>query len=69
VLGLAIGTALLVPLIALISNLLRGFALEPVGPVTVISVGVVLFIVSTFASIVPAMRASTVDPVSVLRAD
>jgi ABC-type antimicrobial peptide transport system permease subunit len=69
VLGLAIGTALLVPLIALISNLLRGFALEPVAPVTVISVGVVLFIVSTFASIVPAMRASTVDPVSVLRAD
>ena len=37
-LGLAIGTVLLVPLMALISNVLRGFALEPVAPMTLVSV-------------------------------
>jgi len=59
----------LVPLMAVISNVLRGFALEPVEPVTLVSVGLVLFAVSAVASVVPAMRAATVDPVSVLRAD
>ncbi len=69
VLGLAIGTVLLVPLMALISNVLRGFALEPVAPLTLVSVGSVLFTVSAIASFVPATRAATVDPVSVLRTD
>ena len=69
VLGLAIGTVLLVPLMALISNVLRGFALEPVAPLTLVSVGSVLFTVSAVASFVPATRAATVDPVSVLRTD
>ena len=68
-LGLGIGTVLLVPLIALISNVLRGFAFEPVSPMTLVPVGLVLFAVSAAASVVPATRAATVDPVSVLRAD
>ncbi|MCH7530619.1 MAG: ABC transporter permease [Gemmatimonadetes bacterium] len=69
VLGLAIGTVLLVPLMAVISNVLRGFGLEPVAPLTLVYVGLVLFTVSAVASVVPATRAATVDPVSVLRAD
>ncbi len=68
-LGLAIGTVILVPLMALISNVLRGFALEPVRPTTLVSVGLVLLAVSALASVVPATRAATVDPVSVLRSD
>jgi ABC-type antimicrobial peptide transport system permease subunit len=68
-LGLAIGTVLLVPLMTLISNVLRGFALEPVRPATLVSVGFVLLAVSTVAHVVPATRAATVDPVSVLRSD
>jgi putative ABC transport system permease protein len=68
-LGLAIGTVLLVPLMALVSNVLRGFALEPVRPATLVSVGLVLLTVSAIASVVPATRAATVDPVSVLRSD
>jgi ABC-type antimicrobial peptide transport system permease subunit len=68
-LGLAIGTVILVPLMALISNVLRGFGLEPVRPTTLVSVWLVLLAVSALASIVPATRAATVDPVSVLRSD
>lgn len=69
VLGLAIGTVLLVPLMVLISNVLRGFSFEAVSPMTLVPVVLVLFAVSAVASVVPATRAATVDPVSFLRAD
>ena len=69
VLGLAIGTVLLVPLMVLISNVLRGFSFEAVSPMTLVPVVLVLFAVSAVASVVPATRAATVDPVSVLQAD
>ena len=69
VLGLAIGTVLLVPLMVLISNVLRGFSFEAVSPMTLVPVVLVLFAVSAVASVVPATRAVTVDPVSVLQAD
>jgi ABC-type lipoprotein release transport system permease subunit len=68
-LGLAIGTVLLVLLMVLISNVLRGLALELVRPATLLSVELVLLAVSTVANVVPATRAATVDPVSVLRSD
>ena len=38
-------------------------------PATLVSVGLVLLTVSAIASVVPATRAATVDPVSVLRSD
>jgi predicted lysophospholipase L1 biosynthesis ABC-type transport system permease subunit len=68
-LGLVIGTVLLVLLMALISNVLRGLALESIRPATLVSVGFVLLAVSTVANVVPATRAVTVDPVSVLRSE
>jgi len=67
--GLALGGVLLVPLLAVIYNALRGFAVDPVSPVMLVWVVLVLFVVSTLASVLPATRAATVDPVSVLRTD
>ena len=58
-----------VPAKEIVERIDTAFALEPVAPVTLMSVGLVLFAVSAVASVVPALRAATVDPVTVLRAD
>ena len=60
---------MLVPLTVLLGAVLRGFALDPVTPVTLVWVVLALFVVGTLASVVPATRASRVDPVSVLKTD
>jgi predicted permease len=66
-LGLGIGVLLLVPLIFLIDRLLQGLA--PIAPMTVVAVAALLFVVTMLASVVPAARAASVDPVDALRAD
>lgn len=65
--GLAIGTLLVIPLTAQIANLLEGIA--TVQPITVVAVGALLFTVTMVASVVPARRAAHVDPVDALRAE
>jgi predicted permease len=45
------------------------FGIEPSDPVTYVAVGGVLLVVATLASLVPALRASRVDPVAALRGD
>ena len=67
--GLGLGAVMLVPILVLIGAVLRGFALDPVTPVTLVWVVLALFVVGTLASVVPATRASRVDPVSVLKTD
>ena len=67
IIGLGIGTLLVIPLTMGIANLLEGLA--TVEPSTVVVVGVVLFAVTMFASVVPARRAALVDPVDALRAE
>jgi len=67
IIGLGIGTVLVIPLTMGIANLLEGLA--TVEPSTVVVVGVVLFAVTMFASVVPARRAALVDPVDALRAE
>ena len=67
IIGLTIGTVLVVPLTLLIANLLEGLA--PVQPITVVAVGAILFAVTMIASLVPARRAARVNPVDALRAE
>ena len=65
--GLGLGAVMLVPILVLIGAVLRGFALDPVTPVTLVWVVLALFVVGTLASVVPATRALRVDPVAVLK--
>ncbi len=67
VIGLALGGALLVPLIRLVTTLLEGFA--SVKGETGIAVAVLLFGVTIAASLIPAHRASSMDPVRALGND
>jgi ABC-type lipoprotein release transport system permease subunit len=67
VLGLAIGTAgALVGTRALTSML---FEVGPADPATFVSIGAGLLFTAFLACLVPAWRATRVDPVSALRVD
>ena len=68
-LGLVIGAALLLPVTTLIGRVQESFALAPLDPLTLLAVGFMLFVVTAIASIVPATRASSVDPMLVLKTD
>lgn len=63
--GLGIGTVLLIPLTIAIGNLLQG--LTDVNELTIVLVAVLLFAVTLAASVLPARRAALVDPVLALR--
>lgn len=65
VIGLALGGLFLVPLTSLLGTLLAGFS--SVRPETGLYVAVVLFLVTLAASLIPAYRASALDPMKVLR--
>ena len=64
--GLALGLAGALAMTRLISGLL--FGVGPNDPATFLSVGLVLLAVATFACLVPARRATLVQPVMALRA-
>jgi ABC-type lipoprotein release transport system permease subunit len=49
------------------SSLLHGIA--PLDPVTFMTAPLLLMIVASFAALIPAIRATRVDPVRALRAD
>jgi predicted permease len=63
--GLAIGIAASVALTRLLTDLLYG--VEPLDPITFISVAAVLLAVSAIASVIPATRAANLDPMQTLR--
>jgi ABC-type antimicrobial peptide transport system permease subunit len=65
VLGLALGGLALVPLTQLLRSILSGFA--DVRSDTGFAVAGILFLVTLLASLVPAYRASTLNPVQALR--
>ena len=69
VVGIGIGALLLIPVVAAISNALAGMGVGGVEPLTLVVVIATLFIVTLVASVVPATRAATVDPVRVLKAE
>jgi putative ABC transport system permease protein len=69
ILGIVVGGLLLIPVAAAIRNVVAGFGVGEVDPVTLTVVITTLFIVTLVASVVPATRAASVDPVRVLKAE
>jgi predicted permease len=65
--GIAIGLAAALGIMRLMSSLL--FEVNPVDPMTYAAVSVVLMAAAALASYLPALRASTVDPLEALRAE
>ncbi|MGD2151742.1 MAG: ABC transporter permease [Gemmatimonadales bacterium] len=69
IIGLLVGTLLMLPVVVLIGRLLEEMGLAPVEPVVVVAVAALLFGVTVAASIIPASRAAKVDPMRVLKAE
>jgi len=69
IIGLLLGTFLLIPVVALIGKLLEDMGLAPIQPVVVVAVAALLFGVTLAASTIPASRAAKVDPMRVLKAE
>jgi predicted permease len=69
IVGLLVGTFLLLPVVALIGSVLEDLALAPVEPLIVVAVAALLFGVTVTASIIPASWAARVDPMRVLKAE
>ena len=67
VVGLAIGLGAAAALTREASTLL--FGVKPTDPLTFAAVGVFMLLVAAAASIIPARRATRVDPLVALRAD
>jgi ABC-type antimicrobial peptide transport system permease subunit len=65
--GVAIGLAAAAGAMRLISTLL--FAVRPVDPLTYALVAIMLIGATAVASYVPALRATSVDPIDALRAE
>ena len=63
--GVAVGLAVALALARLVTNLL--FGVSGADPVTFVAVPLVLLAVAVFATLLPAFRASRVDPVEALR--
>lgn len=63
--GLSIGLATSFVLTLLMRALLVGT--KPVDPLTFVSVAGVFFVIAASAAIIPAMRASSLDPADILR--
>jgi putative ABC transport system permease protein len=66
-LGAAIGLAAAATLSQWITSFL--FGVQPLDPVTFVSVAAVLMLTATVAALVPAMRAARVDPAQAFRAE
>jgi putative ABC transport system permease protein len=67
VVGLAIGGLAAIPLSSLMSGLL--FGIEPADPPTIAMAAVLLLVVAVGAALVPARRATAVDPITALRGE
>ena len=65
--GIAIGLAVALSIMRLMSSLL--FEVSPLDPLTYVLVSVALMAATLLASYVPALRATTVDPINALRAE
>ena len=65
--GLAIGLAGSLAVMRGLRTIL--FGIEPTDPITLVSVGVALMLVSMLAVTVPAWRAMRVDPLTALRSN
>jgi putative ABC transport system permease protein len=65
VIGVALGVAVSALLTRFLGSLLYG--VKPLDPVTFVCVALVLLAVSAIASVIPASRAASLDPMKTLR--
>ena len=65
--GLAVGLGISLAVGRSLGTLL--FEIRPADPLTLVSTSAVLLLVATIASVIPARRATTVDPIVALRAE
>lgn len=67
--GLLLGSLMLIPVMVMVGSVLDGFALAPVEPGLMVLIALLLFTVTMAATIVPARRAAQVDPARVLKVE
>ena len=67
--GLVLGGLMLIPVARTARRILEDFSLGSVESGFLAGVGLVLFFVTVIASLLPAVRAASVDPANVLRSD
>jgi ABC-type antimicrobial peptide transport system permease subunit len=63
--GIAIGIAGALALTRFLTTLL--FGVTPTDSVTFVVVGIIFFVIAMIASLIPALRATRVDPLEALR--
>lgn len=69
ILGIGIGGILLIPALSTVSRVLAGFGVPQVEPLIIAGLASLLFVVTITATVIPASRAASVDPVEVLGAE
>ncbi len=65
--GLLVGTLTVIPLVALVGDVLVGFGMTAAGSGMVVAVGAVLLAVTLISSLVPVSGAALVGPVNALK--
>lgn len=68
-LGIGIGGALLIPVLSGIQRVFAGFGVPEVDHIILVGVAALLFTVTVVATVIPASRAASVNPVEVLKAE
>lgn len=67
IVGLALGSLAMLPLLRVIESIMLGITMA--GPMVLVVIAGVLFAATMIASLVPALRATGIDPVHALRAE
>ncbi len=68
-LGIGIGGVLLIPVLSAVEKLLAGFGVPHIEPLIIAGLASLLFVVTMIATVLPASRAASVNPVEVLKAE
>jgi ABC-type antimicrobial peptide transport system permease subunit len=68
-LGIGIGGALLIPVLSGIERVFVGFGLPMGDHLILVGVAALLFCVTVIATVIPASRAASVNPMEVLKAE
>jgi ABC-type antimicrobial peptide transport system permease subunit len=68
-LGIGIGGVMLILVLSAVERLLAGFGVPQIEPLILVGLASLLFVVTIIATVIPASRAASVNPVEVLTAE